>query len=435
MRKIFISILTFILLANLAFSMTLEESIDIAQKNNPSAIAAQKKSDAAWAKFNQAMGAAFPSLKLEGTLGRSYSQPMTTQISTGAATQTFVFGTDAPSDARSWTASATQPILVPAIFPGITIAQKGVDIAYEEMRRVAQEIEFNATQAYFGVLKAEKMKQFNEESKGMSSSHLKQIELMLRAGTSTRADYLRTEVSYQNSLLALTSAKNALELAKDNFNNILGRSLEEKIELDKGVTEESFNIMEYPEMLKIAFENRPDWMQYKLNQKISEDNIRLAQTGYMPSVVLSGQTGNRITDYPAYRSDVASWTVMGLASWTIFDGLGTFNRVREARANLETQIANEKQMKDKITLEVRDSYLSLKSALESISYAKKALESAQENHKVSVLRFNSGVGINIEVIDAQFSLTQAKINYLQALFDVEIAKAKINKATGKKIFS
>lgn len=435
MQKLFIAILGFILFSHLTFAMTLEESIITAQKNNPSAIAAQKKSDAAWARFNQAMGAAFPSLKLEGSLGRSYSQPMTTQISTGSATQTFVFGTNAPSDSRGWTASASQPILVPAIFPGITIAQKGVDIAYEEVRRVAQEIEFNATQAYFGLLRAEKMVQFNEESKEMSSSHLQQVQLMLRAGTSTRADYLRTEVSYLNAELALTSAKNTLELAKDNFNNVLGRSLEEKIELYRDITEEAFTSAGYPEMLKIAFENRPDWMQYKLNQKISEDNIRLAQTGYMPSVVLSGQTGNRITDYPAYRSDVNSWTVMGLASWTIFDGLGTFNRVKEARANLETQIANEKQMKDKINLEVRDSYLSLKSALESISYAKKALESARENHKVSVLRFNSGVGINIEVIDAQFSLTQAKINYLQALYDVEIAKAKINKVVGKKIFS
>ena len=74
----------------------------------------------------------------------------------------------------------------------------------------------------------------------------------------------------------------------------------------------------------------------------------------------------------------------------------------------------------------------LKSVMETIGSAKKAEELAEENYKVSSLRYRSGVGTNLEVIDAQVALTQARINYSQAQFDLEIAKAKINKVVGRE---
>jgi outer membrane protein TolC len=150
--------------------------------------------------------------------------------------------------------------------------------------------------------------------------------------------------------------------------------------------------------------------------------------------MLTGSSGNRISEFPAFKTDVNSWSIAGAASWTLFDGLGIQNRIREAAANLDSQKATEEQVRNGIALEVRDAYLSLKSDLETIDSAKKAVNSAEENYKVSSLRFASGVGTNIEELDAQVSLTQAKTNYLQTLFDVEVAKAKINKVVGTEVF-
>ncbi|MBI5078603.1 TolC family protein, partial [Candidatus Saganbacteria bacterium] len=187
------------------------------------------------------------------------------------------------------------------------------------------------------------------------------------------------------------------------------------------------------ELLSVAFENRPEWKQYLLNEQMAEENLRVAQTAYLPTVMLTGLTGNHVTEYPAYRSDVNSWAVTGSASWTLFDGLGIQKRIREAAANLSAQKAAEKQIRGGIELEVREAYLSLKSVKETIESVRKARESAEENYKVSNLRYRSGVGTNIEVIDAQVALTQAEINYNQALFDLEIAKAKIVKVAGKEV--
>ena len=66
--------------------------------------------------------------------------------------------------------------------------------------------------------------------------------------------------------------------------------------------------------------------------------------------------------------------------------------------------------------------------------ARKALELAAENLKIADLRYKSGVGTNLEVIDAQVAVTQARIEHLQSEHDLQIAKAKINKVIGREIY-
>ncbi len=437
-NKLIWLILLFAAMVNCASALNLRESIDIALRNNPAVIAEKSKVEAGEARLGQASGAFFPTVRIAGDYGRSYAQPsnvqITTQTSLGAASQNYLFGTDVPGDARSWTASLSQPILVASLFPALAIAQKGAEIDKEGLKKVILDTSFNVTQAYFNVIKAQKMVKYYEESKEMAESHLNQVKEMVTVGISSRAEWLRAEVQVANSEVALTHSINALELACATFNNELGNDLEQEIKLDEaGFTGTVSAIPEYKDLLSLAFENRPDWRQYLLNKGISEEDLNSARTAYLPSVLLTASTGNRITEYPNYKSDVNSWSVVGLASWTLFDGLGIQNRVREAAANLNAQKATEELIRKSIALEVRDAYLSLKNALGTIGSAKKAVESAEEGYKVFNQRYNSGIGTNLEVLDAQVSLTQAKINQLQALFDLEIAKARINKVIGKEI--
>ena len=119
-------------------------------------------------------------------------------------------------------------------------------------------------------------------------------------------------------------------------------------------------------------------------------------------------------------------------SWSLFN-LPTAGKVAEAQAALAAQMARRENVKNGLELELRSAYYELKSALETIELTEKALESAEENYKVTEVRYNSGAGSNLDSLDAQVALTQARINQLQAKFDLEIARAKINKVVGKEI--
>jgi len=146
-----------------------------------------------------------------------------------------------------------------------------------------------------------------------------------------------------------------------------------------------------------------------------------------------GTYGNSIYDNPIYYSDTKSWTAMLTGSWTLFD-LKIPGQIKEAQANLEAQKATRDSVKNGIALEVRNTYFELKSAMETVASTKKAQDLAEENYKVAETRYNAGLGTNLEALDAQVALTQARIDHLAAQFDLQNAKAKINKSIGKAVY-
>ena len=82
---------------------------------------------------------------------------------------------------------------------------------------------------------------------------------------------------------------------------------------------------------------------------------------------------------------------------------------------------------------VREAYLNMIEAEKRIDTSQVTVEQAEENLKIAEVRYSAGVGTNTEVIDAQVSLTKAKTNYIQAMYDFNTNKASLIKAMGVNI--
>jgi outer membrane protein TolC len=269
----------------------------------------------------------------------------------------------------------------------------------------------------------------------MAQSHLDHNRALFKAGMATKAEVLRGEVQLAQTNINLTKARQGLELTKNNFNNVLGKDLDSLVELAETSFEAGTTVFyDYPVLLATAFENRPEWKQYILNQQIKADELRVAYSGLLPSVSLTGNLNGGLTRYAAYQSDTTSWTALLSASWNIFDVTATLNKIKEAEAKLEAEKAREMTLKLNLSLEVKNANFVLKSAKENLESTAKALELAEENFKVADLRYNEGAGGNLEVIDAQVALTRARVDNVNARHDLLLAKARINKVLGKEIY-
>ena len=108
----------------------------------------------------------------------------------------------------------------------------------------------------------------------------------------------------------------------------------------------------------------------------------------------------------------------------------TAAKVAAAKANVVNAEETYRQTTDNVQLEVRTYYLSLREAEKRISTTSVAIAEAEEAYKIALVRYQAGVGTNTDVIDAQVSLTTAKNNYIQALYDYNTSHAKLEKAMG-----
>ncbi|MEA3492953.1 MAG: TolC family protein [Candidatus Margulisiibacteriota bacterium] len=441
MRRFSIIIFVFFLLIGICSAqedLTLEKSILIAFEKSPVMLKARADIVAAEGQVGQAVAGFLPHLSLNANVGKTYSAPMTVEMTLMGTPSVFTYGVDEQADMANYSASLTQSLFTGGrLSSGLAMAKKGLRVAVEEFKKVSHNVKFSVIKAYYDVLKAKKFVKLSRESVDMANSHLSHAKALKNVGMSTRAETLRDEVQVANAEIALSKAKQGFEIAKNYFNNILGRDLNSSVELAEvefKSESEYVPLYEYEDILKIAYEERPDWKQYILANKISEDEVGMVRSDLWPMLSLVGQYDIGSTKYESFKSDQRTWTAMVSGSWNIFDGSATWNRIKEANAKLEANRANEIEIKKGIALEVKDANFAISSSLENIKGTQKALELAGENLKIADLRYKSGVGTNLEMIDAQVAVTRARIEHLQSEHDLQIAKAKINKVIGRDIY-
>lgn len=161
---------------------------------------------------------------------------------------------------------------------------------------------------------------------------------------------------------------------------------------------------------------------------MSEERIKIAQGKRYPDIYAAGQYGGQAGNEFAFKEN---WYIGVRLSIPVFDGGLIQAEVDRERTELQKAREEERALRQTITREVRDAHLALANAEERIAVTEKAIESARENVRVEVLKYDTGAGTSTDVIDAETASVRAKADYFQALFDKETALAYLKKATGE----
>jgi outer membrane protein TolC len=121
---------------------------------------------------------------------------------------------------------------------------------------------------------------------------------------------------------------------------------------------------------------------------------------------------------------------MGVASWNFWEWGKTKNRVDASRSRENQAAYALDNIKDQVTLEVKNEWLTLNEKQKQVAVAQKAIEQAEENYRISRERYREQVGTSTDVLDAETLLTRAKFDYFNALSEYNISIARLERAIG-----
>jgi outer membrane protein TolC len=128
--------------------------------------------------------------------------------------------------------------------------------------------------------------------------------------------------------------------------------------------------------------------------------------------------------------DQESWFFMAVANWNFWEWGKTKNRVEFGQSRENQAMDFLANVRDQITLDVKNAFLLLHEAEKQILVAAKAIEQAEENFRINTERYQEQVGTSTEVIDAQTLLTKARSDRHNALGDFNISRARLERAIG-----
>lgn len=407
--------------------LDLEETIHRALLTNPSVKIAEYNRKAAKADYSAAKGARGISISLSHESGRGgYADNHILRDAAGR-----ILSNDKQiGNTHSNSITASLPIFTGGELQGqIGQAKANYRSMLSAEEQAYNEMKETATTGYFNMLNATNMKALRQESVDRLQAHLDNVIAQYNVGIVARADVLRSEVELANAQQNYITASNEYDVAEATLNNIIGTPLGTTLLLKDRLQYEPYeNDMAY--CLAYSEQHRPELKQAEYAIDSAEAALVVARSGHMPKVYAnaSNNWGGNGSDWPG--DDDENWSVGVTASMNVFDSGVTWSKIHAAQENLAKAKESQRQIKDNVELEVRTDYLNLREAEKRITTTQVAVASAEEDYHIAVVRYQAGVGTNIDVMDAQEALTQAKTNYYQALYNYNTSKAALNTSMG-----
>jgi outer membrane protein len=399
--------------------LNLDRCIAIAIQRQPTIIAAMNTANASQSKIGQAKANYYPQIDWTSSASRA---SVGRRSSFGFETRSVIF--------NSYSTSANLSQLIydfGKTAEQVKIQSLNHDSSLSDLENVTDQIVLNVKQTYYGLLQAKRNRDVAKETVKQFQQHLDQAKGFFEVGTKPKFDVTKAEVDLSNSKLNMIIAENAVKIAIANLNNAMGFPDAPEYEIEDNLFFKKYEIV-FDDAISKAYDNRPDLKAITAKKQAAESSVDFAKKDYYP--VLTGNAGYSYAGniFPLERG----WNIGASFSIPVFNGFLTKYQVEEAKANLNVLSANEELLRQTIFLEVQQAYLNLKQAEDSIPTAELGVKQAEENFEIANGRYTAGVGNPIEVTDAEVLLANAKLSYIQALYNYKVSQANLEKAMGVK---
>lgn len=424
------------------FFLTLTEALDIAQKQNHDILLAQRRIEDANLQTIETGATGLPQLTAAASYGRQdpILAASTTNVGSGSSAS---LGSDPQFAAFLGTTSVntfqSSVTLNQTLFAGfrivdaIRVANINLELVEQALRQTRQNVAFQVTNAYFNALRAWEVVELDKETLIQTQEQVRMAEARLRSGAGVKLDSLQAQSQVIQIQQRLSQDLNAYEKAKLSINQLIGRETDHPLELNHYATIASLDLDE-SKSLKTAIEERSDLKQIRLQKEISERNATIQARAVWPTI--SAQLRYSLSDQAVINGNNRSVQNVNYAlnmNWPIFDGLSAQSKSQRAQESaLQAQISLD-QMQQKVIMQVRQSFMDIDEAQERALMGKAGIQVAEENLRIARITYKEGMGIMMDIINAQVTLQQAKNSLINAHFDLNVRKASLYQALGLDI--
>ena len=330
--------------------------------------------------------------------------------------------------------NVTQMIFDGSFFVGLRAAKTLTQLTDFDLVKAENDVIENVKKAYFGVLVNQERIRLSESNLARIDSLLKETKALYEAGFSEKIDVSRIQVQRNNTYTQLERSRTAWEISKEILKIQMGMPLTVDILITETLQElnprEDLN-----QLLVEEGERRIELDQLSTQIELQQYDLKYNTSQYMPTIDFIGNArrsgaGNEInTVY-----DSQNWfgsSLLGLSmNIPIFDGLSKSARIQKNRYTIN-QLENQRfYLNDNFRNEIFTSKANLKNDLNILDVQRENLELAQEVYNIARIKYQEGVGSNLEVVEADGALIEAEINYLSALYDGLISKVDLERALG-----
>ncbi len=433
---------------------SLEDCIDYALQNNENLEISKLENDIAVTQINEILARGLP--QINGSIGLAKNIDIQTSfiqdfispavygvliheslLPDGTTTpdpQTFpaVFGTKYSGKANL---TVRQLIFDGSYFVGLKAARTVKLLSQRQEKQTRVEIVENVSKAYYLVLVTKENLEFLGRNFATVDTLLNETSVMYQNGFAEKIDVSRIKIQHNN---LLTDLKNNTELLIISMNVLkfqMGMPIDTQIILSGDLS--SLNLTTIEADRERAVRNRPEHEILQTNKSLLNLNVKNFKSQYVPNLYAdftfgwtAGTTAfGNLTDFDNQTWFKYSNLELNL-SIPIFDGFSKRSNIQRNKVQVRQMEKRISQLENNVNREIIASEIKVSNAVRNVESQSENVSLTDEVYAVTKIKYQEGVGSNLEVIEANTSLKEAQTNYLNALYEVATAQIELKKALG-----
>ena len=448
MKKLIYLLLTVVALHGAAMAQeaqqfSLQKSIEYALQNRASLQADRNNEKSAKARVGEIRAMGLPQIDATLDVGDNFIQQQSflpgeffndPDDPSSPQPGTFVPITFTPAYTSNVMVTGSQLLFDGSYLIGLKAANTYRELSRKTTARSEIEVAEQVSKAYYGVLvNRERMELLNQNLVRLDTL-LKQTRIMFDNGVAEKLDVDRLRVSYNNLKVEQQRAERLMQLSENLLKFQMGLPQSQPVVLTDKLEEVDVDLSQV-NSANFNYSNRIEYSLLETQQNLAQLDLRNIRSGYMPKLYLNARYGynaasNSFSDITTTSSYLEYGYVGAQLRIPIFDGLRKHYQIQQSKVTLENTKLGFETLRQSIDLELEQASTELTNSLDVLKSQQENLELAEDIARVAKIKFQEGVGSNLEVITAETDLRQAQTNYYAAIYDALIAKVNLEKASG-----
>ena len=423
-------------IASAQMHLSLNQAIEIALSDNPTIKVADLEIERYDYVYKQTVSSLYPQVSVSGQYSLAIrNQQMAEGLSFGGK-NTF-----------NATANLSLPLFAPSVYRQMKLTKTQMAMAVESARANRIDMVAAVRSSFYNVLLAEQSMKVLQEAYETTQRVVDNTKELFENGLAAEYDYITAQVQLSNLKPQLLQAEKGIELTKLQLKMYL--SIPEEVEINIIGELDNFrdNVLMHTDY-DVDLSKNTTIVNLELQSELLDHQEKLIQTTRMPTIaafgqisyigqervnlggLLGGMTGGATTENQSKFWWQYPINIGAQISIPLFAGFNKTNQIKAIR-NQRAQLDVQRDYAERgVKLQVQQSINTLLTARETMLANELTVEQAQKAYEISYTRYSAGAGTILELNNSLLTLTQAQLNYSQAIYDYLSAHAAYEKALG-----
>jgi outer membrane protein TolC len=409
--------------------LTLNRALEIALSDNPTIKVAGEEILLKKTANREAYAGLFPEASLTGSYQRTLKK-QTMAMDFGGTTTTIKMGRN---NTYNGGLNISLPIFAPALYKSISLTKSDVELAVEKARSSKIGMVNQVTKAYYQLLLAQDSYAVLKKSYDQAEANYNVVNAKYGQGSVSEYDRIRAEVQMRNLAPTVVSARNGVNLARLQLKVLMGMNPDVEVAVTGNLKD--YELVMFQQQLDNRtsdLSNNTDLKQLTLNAELLRKTLKLQQANFMPTLgaAFNYTYMSMNEDFHIANYDWSPYSTVAFSLTIPLYKASNYTKLKQTKIQMRQLAENRTNVERQLQMQVTSYTNNMNASTEQVVSNKESILQAEKGREIAQKRYEVGKGTILELNDSEVALTQAQLNYHQAIYDYLVAKADRDQVLG-----